>query len=72
MHKFKIIAPINPGSASVEMDGRRLDGVIGVSFTLSAEGLTRMHLVIIGEIEVEGEFKPETILEVKLQARGHA
>lgn len=64
-HKFKINASLNPSEAFVEMDGVRLHGVRSVSFSLEAGRPTELTLRIFGEVLVEGQFRPDDIVNVR-------
>lgn len=56
-HNFKVHAPLAPNGAFVEMDGKRLEGVTRVEFSLAVEQLTEVKLTIHGYIDMTGEFK---------------
>ena len=71
-HTFKIRAGIAPADCSIEIDGKPLMGVTKIHFDLIANNLTRLRLEIVGEIEVEGEFRDSAILKVDSSALNSA
>lgn len=65
LHKFKIHAALNSSDMYVEMDGERLQGVCGVSFDLKGGQVTTVNLSLMGEVFVDGEFRPNEIAQIK-------
>lgn len=72
MHKFEIVSDGTPYGGQIMIDGRKLDGVVSVSFTMgkvpSADsGLqpTRLTLTIMGEVYAKGVFADEDILTLR-------
>ncbi|MER9056420.1 hypothetical protein [Mesorhizobium sp. M0910] len=69
MNKFKIVVGKEPHTCSVEMNGLPVEGICRVSFDLSSgQKGTMLHLEIMGEILVEGEFRDDAILQVRQPA----
>jgi hypothetical protein len=68
-HSFKIKVGETPFDAKIELDGRELTGVRRLSFELNPNDLSVLMLEIIGEIEVEGQFKDAAIVQVRQPAR---
>jgi hypothetical protein len=56
-HNFKIHAPLTPSGAFVEMDGKRLEGVTRVEFSMAVDQLMEVKLTIRGYLDMTGEFK---------------
>lgn len=67
MNKFKIHAALSPYDSWIEVDGKRLDGVVSLRLTMNADRAyaTTLHLEVMGEVEVEGEFRNSEILVLK-------
>ncbi len=64
INKFKIKVGRDTSSCSIEMNGQRLEGVVRASFDLSAGRTTTLTLEIYGEIEVDGEFQENLVVNV--------
>lgn len=67
-HTFKIKIGETTGDAKVELDGQKLKSVRRVSFVLNPNDLSVVMLEIMGEIEVDGEFKESAIIQVRQPA----
>jgi hypothetical protein len=65
MHTFKIHAPMNPRATTVEVDGKPLEGVTRIEFSIAAEKVTEIKLTILGCIEVAGELSEAEIIHVE-------
>lgn len=66
MNNFRIVVGERLHDCTVEMNGLPLKGVCRISFDLNADQTaTMLHLEIMGEIFVEGEFRDDAILQVR-------
>lgn len=68
-HTFKIRVGTSTYDAKIEMDGKELTGVRRVSFELNPNDLSVLMLEVFGFIEVDGEFKDSSIVQVKQPQR---
>jgi len=66
MTRIKIFAPIDACQAYVEIDGRRIDGVVRIEFE-AKPGLreTTARLTIMGEVRIEAEFRESEIVRAE-------
>lgn len=74
LHKFKVTVPADIRGAKVEMDGVELEGVVSVEFkaAVAEDGrgsILVVGLKVIGEVEIEGEFKPDEILTIRRERK---
>jgi hypothetical protein len=60
-HKFKIKAGLTHCDSSIEMDGVELKNVLRADLKVG-DGLTKLTLVLLGEVEVEGELPEQTAI----------
>ena len=68
-HRFRIVSNGNPFRTAIEMDGKPLHGVTGLSFAIDArDRMGAISLTILGHIEVEGDFGSHEILSVRQNA----
>lgn len=70
LHKFKVTVPSDIRGAKVTMDGKEIEGVVSVEFKAAVESEGRrsvfvVALNIMGEVEIEGEFRPDEILKIR-------
>ena len=70
LHKFKVTVPVDIRGAKVTMDGQEIEGVVSIGFKAACEGGGRgstliVTLDIMGEVEIEGEFRPDEILKIR-------
>lgn len=63
-HQFRIKASLDSRESVVELDGKPLEGVVRVSFDLSANDITTLKLEIVGEVIVDGVFEETAVLSV--------
>jgi hypothetical protein len=66
-HHFRIHAGLAGHDSFVELDGKRLDGVTEVSFSIRAGKLTETSLKILGYADITGDFRETEILRVDRQ-----
>lgn len=64
LHTFKIRTKAAPQDAYVEIDGKRLEGVTRISFDISSERWVTLRLEVLAQIEVDGEFREQSLLNV--------
>jgi hypothetical protein len=65
LHKFTVRAGLTAKDMSVELDGEPLNGVCGLSFSVRADKFMTINLVMMGEVFVEGEYRPREIAHIK-------
>lgn len=58
-HKIRIYGAkegelLTGDNAIIEIDGKRIDGVTYISFTLSPGGLASLDLSLVGDIQIDG------------------
>lgn len=58
-NKLKIVAPMNMRESTIELNGKRLDGVTEVSFYLTLEELTIATIRLVADVEANAEWSQE-------------
>jgi hypothetical protein len=64
MHTFKIHAPLNSNETTVEMDGKRVEGVTRVEFSIAAKQVVEVKLTVLGYVDITGEFRESELIRV--------
>lgn len=65
-HSFKIKAPLSIHKGTIEMDGKRLNGVYGVDVHLDANDVNRIVLrMYAADVDIDVEAEPENISRVR-------
>jgi hypothetical protein len=64
-HTFRIHAPLDPSEAFIEMDGKRIERVVKIEFSISASDLPTLTLTVEGVVEIDGEFTSADLLSVR-------
>lgn len=64
-HNFKIHAPLHSDKASVEMDGKRLEGVTRVEFSLGVDQMVEVKLTILGYVDITSEFEESDLVRAE-------
>lgn len=68
-NRIKLSVPLDPRKATVELNGAPLEGVVALRFSADAgSGPTRVHITVVAEVTVDGEFRSKEVLVVRGRA----